>query len=266
MSARAEAGLSRAWDDAWRRSAERWERIRPQLVAATGWKIWNPGSYGRRWHQLFRETYALRPPMLLMFGLNPGPYGMAQTGIPFTDLKRLSSHLPALARALAARDERIALPGLAPRSLHPFLGRSFESSSVRVYRFLDMGWGSAEAGWPHVAVANACPLLFMDEDGSNRTPADLFGAVARNVKDRKEARRLQERSDALRRMAAIDAMEALAPRGVVLLGKDTQRALGGEVEKRLPPRSIVRWEHPARAVPDLWAAGLLSEVMRAGLK
>jgi single-strand selective monofunctional uracil DNA glycosylase len=256
----------RAWGAAWRRSAQRWERIRPRLAAATGWKIWNPGSYGQRWHRLFREIYPLQRPTLLLFGLNPGPYGMAQTGIPFTDIKRLTSHLPSLARALAARGERIQLPGLAPRSLRPFLGRSFESSSVRVYRFLDMGWGNAETGWRHVGVANACPLLFVDQDGVNCTPADLFGAVARNLRDRKEARRLAERCDRLRRLAALDAVQALSPSGVVMLGKDTQRVLAPEMEKLFAAGSIVRWEHPARAVPDLWAAGLLKEVMREGLK
>jgi hypothetical protein len=80
-------------------------------------------------------------------GLNPGPYGMAQTGVPFTDLKRLASDLPKLARALAASGESLALPGLAPPSLRPFLTRTFESSAVRVYKFLararDGGGGAA---------------------------------------------------------------------------------------------------------------------------
>ena len=31
---------------------------------------------------------------LAVFGLNPGPYGMAQSGIPFTDLKRVAERLP----------------------------------------------------------------------------------------------------------------------------------------------------------------------------
>ena len=48
---------------------------------------------------------------------------MAQTGIPFTDLKRLDACLPRLATALRARGESTALPGLAPANLRPYLTR-----------------------------------------------------------------------------------------------------------------------------------------------
>ena len=70
---------------------------------------------------------------------------MAQTGVPFTDLKRLQFQLPRLWRELEAAGEPTGLPGLAPPRLRPFLTRTFESSSVRVYRFLERAFAAARS-------------------------------------------------------------------------------------------------------------------------
>jgi single-strand selective monofunctional uracil DNA glycosylase len=254
------------WSGAWTRAARRWQALAPCIAAATGWKVWNPGHYGRSWHSRFRAAYPVREGCILVFGLNPGPYGMAQTGIPFTDLKRLRECLPKLAEDLERRGESLAGAGLAPESLRPFLRRTFESSAVRVYRFVSLGWGSAEEGWRELVVANPCSLLFMDRSGKNRTPADLFAAVSRRARSRETARRLRDRCDALRRLTALESVQALSPRGVVLLGKDAQRALEPGLAPLLDRESILGWEHPARAVPDRWAGGLLAEIHRRGWK
>jgi len=61
-------------------------------------------------------------------------------------------------------------------------------------------------------------------------------------------------------------VRALSPRGVVLLGKDTQQALVEEMNRLLGEAGILAWEHPARAVPDKWARGLLAELVRRDWK
>lgn len=254
-----------AWLRAWSRSAARWEALAPRLAAATGWHVWNPGRYGASWHRRFRRMVPLESNPVILFGLNPGPYGMAQTGIPFTDVKRLRERLPRLAASLEIHGP-VEVPGLAPPSLRPFLTRSFESSAVRIYRFLDLAWGSAEEGWRKVGVANPCSLLFMDAAGKNRTPADLQGAVSRRRSAGHSAAELREACDRLRRKAALEAMAAVRPRGVVLLGKDVQKALGSVTVKVVGARDVLPWEHPARAVPTRWARGLLGEIRRRGWK
>src|SRR5437867_9635782 len=265
--ARGKCGSNReradVWGGAWRRSARRWELLAPLIASATGWRVWNPGRYGEPWHALFRGVYPLGVRPLLVFGLNPGPYGMAQTGVPFTDIKRLRERLPNLAGQIRRRGGRLEVPGLAPPSLRAFLTRSFESSAVRVYRFLELGWGSAEKGWKRVAVANSCSLRFMDPvDGGNRTPADLRPAASRRKGDVLAARKLQEECDRLRRLAAQEAIEAVHPRGVILLGKDVQKALRDMLIRRLGREAVLGWEHPARAVPERWAGDLLDELRK----
>ena len=241
----------------WRRSASCFESLAAELARRTAWKVFNPGLYGERWHARFRRAYPLRHHPLLFCGLNPGPYGMAQTGVPFTDLKRLASHLPKLSRELAAAGEPVGLPGLAPPQLRPFLTRTFESSSVRVYRFLDRAYGSAEAAFRAVVFVNPCPLLFIDPaTGANRTPADL----PKQLRGASGAAPLLARFEELRRASVAEAIEQLAPRGVVLFGRNVAAAVGPRVRERLAPQQLVEWAHPARAVPDRWARGLEQEL------
>ena len=269
-SLRAGAGsraMPDAWTGCWRRSSRRWNQLAPRLASATGWRIWNPGRYGEAWHSLFRATYPLDRHPILVLGLNPGLYGMAQTGIPFTDVKRLREKLPLLAGRIRRRFGDPEVPGLAPPGLRYFLRRSFESSAVRVYRFLEMGWGSAEEAWKHVAVANACPLLFVDPvSGENRTPADLRRTASRGRRGDVRARELCAECDRLRRLSAREAEQVLQPVGVVLLGKDVQRTLREDIAARLGGGAVLEWEHPARAVPESWARGLLREIRRRGWK
>jgi hypothetical protein len=191
---------------------------------------------------------------------------MAQTGVPFTDLKRMASHLPQLATELRAAGETLELPGLAPRTLRPFLTRTFESSAVRVYRFLTLAHGSAEAAFREVVFVNPCPLLFIERPaGENRTPADLPRVLRRNAATRDRAMDLMQAFDAARIDVITRALEMLEPRGAVLLGRDVAAVLGATLRVRLGARAVVEWEHPARAVPDRWARGLHAELRRRGL-
>lgn len=258
--------MSDAWGACWRRSSRRWNRLAPRLASATGWRIWNPGHYGEAWHSLFRATYPLDRHPILVLGLNPGLYGMAQTGIPFTDVKRLREKLPTLAARIGRRFGDPEIPGLAPPGLRHFLSRTFESSAVRVYRFLELGWGGAEKAWRRLAVANACPLLFVDPaSGENRTPADLR-RVSRGRHGDDRAREIRAECDRLRRLSAYEAEQVLQPVGVILFGRDVQRTLRKDIERRLGPNAVLEWEHPARAVPERWARGLLREIRLRGWK
>lgn len=138
---------------------------------------------------------------------------------------------------------------------------------MRVYRFLELGWGSAEKAWRRLAVANACPLLFVDPaSGENRTPAELRRAASRGRRGDVRARELCAECDRLRCLSAREAGQVLQPVGVVLLGKNVQRTLRAEIEERLGRSAVLEWEHPARAVPESWARGLLREIRLRGWK
>ncbi|MBI4394049.1 MAG: hypothetical protein HY556_09685 [Euryarchaeota archaeon] len=245
----------------WRRVATPWDAESKRIREATGFKVWNPGLYGEKWHTRHLETYPPSESPVLLFGLNPGPYGMGQTGIPFTDVRRIKTKLPRLRDALVASGERLELPGLAPPDLQPFLSMTHEASSVRVYLFLEKAFGNAEEGSSRVFVANPCPLLFMDSDGKNRTPAD-FKRAANATIGREAASRLLTHLQEIRVECALDAARVARPRAAVLLGKEVDAALGEALSSELGKARVIAYPHPARAIPEAWASGLVSQLKK----
>ncbi|HVM45859.1 MAG TPA: hypothetical protein VM582_07990 [Candidatus Thermoplasmatota archaeon] len=230
--------------DMWKEHAAEWERIRRRVARETRLRAWNPQLYGLPLYERFaREHLPPAPGALLAFGLNPGKYGMSQTGIPFTDVTR------------AAR-VGIALepPGLAPASLHPFLKPyRVERSSASVYGLLDALWGDAARGWRELWAVAPCGLLFLEPDGTNVTPADA-----------RLARRHDVRSLRLGVMA--DAVALARPRAVVALGQDAARL----TREALPGHDVVAVDHPVargpgRRGPAWWAETVAARLRERGL-
>lgn len=220
----------------WQEHAQAWEDLSPRLAEDTGLRIWNPQLYGLPMYERFAEAHLPRAKgALLFFGLNPGKYGMSQTGIPFTDVTRA---------AQVGLD--IEPPGLAPASLRPFL-RSYrvERSSASVYALLETLWGSPSRGWREVWAVSPCGLLFLEKDGENVTPAD--GRLRRD-----DVRGLRQR-------VIREALDAAKPKGVVLLGQDVAR-----VARDLIPEALVV-DHPVargpgRRGPAWWAETVAAQV------
>ena len=48
--------------------------------------VYDPLVYARRPHELYLERHARRGIEALFVGMNPGPFGMAQTGVPFGEV------------------------------------------------------------------------------------------------------------------------------------------------------------------------------------
>ncbi|MGI6609447.1 MAG: hypothetical protein ACOX4G_02910 [Limnochordia bacterium] len=249
----------------WEACGREWERLAEDLREATGYLVLNPGIYGAPWHARRLELYPPEPGGLVGIGLNPGPYGMGQTGIPFTDIKRIRECLPLLRDALEQSREPLAVPGLAPSSLHPYLKLQHEASSVRIFRFLEKAFGDAEHGLTQLAFANPCSLLFIDKEcAKNRTPADFRARVRQRQRQWSDAQlqALLHRVRELRLQCTLAGVRALKARGVILFGKDVQKAVGEELRASLGAERVLCYPHPARAVPEAWSAGLVAELQR----
>ncbi len=48
--------------------------------------VYNPLRYAWRVHEKYVRTWGASPRRVLMMGMNPGPWGMAQTGVPFGEV------------------------------------------------------------------------------------------------------------------------------------------------------------------------------------
>lgn len=128
--------------------------------------VYNPLVYAREAKKLFLERYA-SPSRIIFLGMNPGPFGMAQTGLPFGEIA-------------AVRDWLRITDGFGkPKKEHPkrpVLGLDCPRSEVsgrRFWSFMRKQYGSPKKFFKAHYVANYCPLVFMEASGRNRTPDKL---------------------------------------------------------------------------------------------
>ncbi|MEJ2040442.1 MAG: single-stranded DNA-binding protein, partial [Desulfosarcinaceae bacterium] len=49
--------------------------------------VYNPLRYARDRFAAYWERYGRPPKRILFVGMNPGPWGMVQTGVPFGDVE-----------------------------------------------------------------------------------------------------------------------------------------------------------------------------------
>ena len=59
------------------------DAVDPLSFSAPVTHVYNPLRYAWRAHETYLRRYGTSPKRVLFLGMNPGPFGMAQTGIPF---------------------------------------------------------------------------------------------------------------------------------------------------------------------------------------
>ena len=128
---------------------------------------YNPLRYARIPHDAYWDRYGHPPKPAVFLGMNPGPWGMAQTGVPFGEV--------AMVRDWLGIEGPVGAPD-PPHPKRPVEGFDCGKSEVSGRRF--WGWARARFGTPgkffaRFFVANYCPLVFMEESGRNRTPDRL---------------------------------------------------------------------------------------------
>ncbi|MBN2049902.1 MAG: single-stranded DNA-binding protein [Spirochaetales bacterium] len=129
--------------------------------------VYNPLTYAREPHETYLTTYGSGNPRFLFLGMNPGPWGMAQTGVPFGEVDLVRSWL------------QITGTVRQPANTHPkkpvggFSCSRSEVSGRRLWGLMKNRFGVAVHFFHDHFVANYCPLLFLDEHGRNITPDKL---------------------------------------------------------------------------------------------
>jgi single-strand selective monofunctional uracil DNA glycosylase len=129
--------------------------------------VYHPLRYAWEPHRAYLTRFASHPVKVLFMGMNPGPWGMAQTGVPFGEIA-------------AVRDWMgIRAPVHQPPTVHParpitgFDTTRSEVSGRRLWGLFIERFGSPEAFFENHFVLNYCPLVFMEASGRNRTPDKL---------------------------------------------------------------------------------------------
>lgn len=192
---------------------------------------YNPLEYAWAGHEAYVRRFGNGPKKVLYLGMNPGPFGMAQTGVPFGEVAavRLWMGISACIGQPPVMHPKRPVQGFnCPRS---------EVSGRRLWGLFEELYGTAEAFFADSYVANYCPLIWMSETGSNITPTQLPKEQAAQV-------------DAACQRHLVRLLEILQPR--VLIG------VGGYALKQLelaaaalPGRDFVLGTilHPSPASP-----------------
>jgi single-strand selective monofunctional uracil DNA glycosylase len=213
--------------------------------------VYNPLTYAWAPFAQFTERYAGTGPKKAVFlGMNPGPWGMTQTGVPFGEIP-------------AVRDWMgISAPVQKPPVEHPkrpiegFSCTRAEVSGHRLWGWTAQRWGTAEAFFQEHYVINFCPLVWMAESGANLTPDKLNAAEMAPVTaacDRHLAR----------------VLEILQPEWAIGIGGFAEKQLAAALPKaRLTkaPR-LIQILHPSPASPAAnrgWAQAVEKKLAEVG--
>ena len=129
--------------------------------------VYNPLIYARAAWDLYCERYGQGQREVLMIGMNPGPFGMGQVGVPFGEVAAVRDWLG------------IDVPVGKPPVEHPkrpvlgFACTRSEVSGRRLWGWAKSTFGTPEAFFDRFFVHNYCPLVFMEEGGRNHVPEKL---------------------------------------------------------------------------------------------
>ena len=129
--------------------------------------VYAPLDYAWAPHRLYLERYGAGPREILFLGMNPGPFGMAQNGIPFGDTAMVRDWLGIEAPVERPRREH------AKRPVMGFEMTRGEVSGARLWGWARERFGTPERFFRRAFVWNYCPLSFMSESGRNVTPDKL---------------------------------------------------------------------------------------------
>jgi single-strand selective monofunctional uracil DNA glycosylase len=132
--------------------------------------VYNPLLYAAAAHREYLRRYAASPKRIVYLGMNPGPWGMAQTGIPFGEVAVVREWLGITAEIGKPMREH------PKRLVEGFACARSEVSGARLWGAFAERHGEPERFFHERFVANYCPLVFMEESGRNRTPDRLPAA------------------------------------------------------------------------------------------
>ncbi|HLS56462.1 MAG TPA: uracil-DNA glycosylase family protein [Zeimonas sp.] len=210
--------------------------------------VYNPLDYAWLAHEAWLRRYGDGRKRVLFVGMNPGPFGMMQTGVPFGEIAAVRDWMGVCETVRRPADEH------PKRPIEGFDCRRSEVSGRRLWGWAAARFGAADAFFEQCFVLNYCPLVFLEASGRNFTPEGLPAA---------ELRPLQDACDAHLRAA----IATLRPDWAIGVGGYAMKRIRAALGDRTPVR-IDQILHPSPASPAAnrgWAPQVDAQLARLGV-
>jgi single-strand selective monofunctional uracil DNA glycosylase len=210
--------------------------------------VYNPLRYAQDSVEQYLTKYGKKTGRVVLLGMNPGPWGMAQTGVPFGEVSFVRDWMGLDAKVHKPEHEH-------PK--RPVLGLDCQRSEVsgaRMWGWAKERFGPARSFFSRFFVLNYCPLSFMEEGGRNVTPDKL---------PKEERTPLFEICNAALR----ETIDALAPKMIVGVGAFARK----QAERVVGDRGIEIGQmlHPSPASPKAnrgWASAAEADLRGLGIE
>ncbi|XP_017119251.1 single-strand selective monofunctional uracil-DNA glycosylase [Drosophila elegans] len=196
------------------------------IYSLFGPTLYNPIVYASQLHCDYLRRYMDGPKKLVFIGMNPGPNGMAQTGIPFGNVRTV--------KVLMQLSGSVDKPPVEhpKRPVNGLDCRIEEPSGVRLWELFLRLAGNMEIFSQQCFVHNFCPLSFFDDAGKNLTPSELKGPYKKQLRD--------YCFEALEKQLVL-----LKPQVVVAVGEYVMTALKHSAYCKSESVSVLRLPHPS---------------------
>jgi single-strand selective monofunctional uracil DNA glycosylase len=208
--------------------------------------VYNPLRYAWRGHEAYVQQFLPQRAHAVFLGMNPGPFGMAQTGVPFGEIASVRDWM------------QLSFTVDQPANVHPsrlidgLACKRSEVSGARLWGLFRDRFDSPAAFFANHFVLNYCPLVFMESSGRNRTP-DKLGAAERKALYDACDRHLH------------DVVAILQPTWIVGVGAFAQERAAAVVGDRA---KLARILHPSPASPASnkdWPGTVTEQLRAAGV-
>lgn len=212
--------------------------------------VYNPLEYAAGPHECYLQKWGNGSKRVVFAGMNPGPYGMAQVGVPFGEISVVRDWL----RITGAVGHP---PAEHPKK--PVLGfdcRRSEVSGRRLWGLFIDRFKNPEAFFAEHFVVNLCPLMFLDAGGRNLTPDKLPQPT-------------RDQTMELCRFYIRRVCELLNANHLVAVGTFSTTVCTEAVQGiHTAPPTVLRIQHPSPANPNAnrdWAGSATTDLQNAGV-
>lgn len=206
------------------------KELRPLEFSAPVTHTYLTTDYAAEGYEAYLEKFGNSRKKVLFLGMNPGPYGMAQTGVPFGEVSVVRDWMglePMIGKPAKEHPKRLITGMQCPRS---------EVSGRRLWGFFSEKFPEAEDFFRDHLVINFCPLIWMGETGANLTPDKIKAAEMAEVE-----------SACLRHLGKL--VKILEPKYLIGVGAYAERKMEIAALKAGSQAKTAKILHPSPASP-----------------